>query len=94
MWLVSCAATVAVAGSALAVPAYAQKPTEPAPITVVGEQPSKKTPDPNEVVCEKQQEIGSRIATKRVCLTRSQWDEQRRLDRQDIDKAQVQRPMG
>jgi hypothetical protein len=51
-----------------------------------------KTPDPNEVVCEKEQDSSSRIATKRVCMTRSQWAEQRRLNRQDIEKVQVQRP--
>lgn len=53
----------------------------------------KNARDPNEVVCEKQEEIGSRIATKRVCMTRSQWAEQRRLDRQDVEKAQIDRPM-
>ena len=70
-----------------------QPPPSSEPITVVGEHPAKKAPDPNEVVCEKQQEIGSRIATKRVCMTRSEWGEQRRLDRQDVEKAQSQRPM-
>jgi invasion protein IalB len=56
------------------------------------QQQAKKAADPNEVVCEKQQEIGSRIATDRVCMTRSQWAEQRRLTRQDIDKVQTQQP--
>lgn len=53
---------------------------------------ASKTPDPNEVVCEKEQDSSSRIATKRVCMTRAQWAEQRRLNRQDIEKIQVQRP--
>jgi invasion protein IalB len=57
------------------------------------QQSGKKVPDPNEVVCEKQQEPGSRLATNRVCMTRSQWAEQRRLDRQDVEKAQMQTPM-
>jgi hypothetical protein len=94
MRLMRAVTIVAIAGGAFAAPAYAQKPAEPAPITVVGEHPNKKTRDPNEVICEKQQEIGSRLASKRVCMTRSQWQEQRRLDRQDLDKAQMQRPMG
>ena len=57
------------------------------------QQTGKKAADPNEVVCEKQQETGSRLASERVCMTRSQWAEQRRLDRQDIEKAQTSRPM-
>jgi invasion protein IalB len=57
------------------------------------QQSGKTAPDPNQVICEKQEELGSRIATKRVCMTRSQWAEQRRLDRQDVDKAQTQAPM-
>jgi invasion protein IalB len=56
------------------------------------EQHAKKAANPDEVVCEKQQEIGSRIASDRVCMTRSQWAEQRRLSRQEVDKAQTQRP--
>src|SRR5258708_1313379 len=73
--------------SAIAVsPAFSQ--TQPA------QQPpaAKAGPNPNEVVCEKQEEIGSRLATHRVCMTRAQWAEQRRLNRQDIEKIQVQRP--
>lgn len=53
---------------------------------------ASKTPDPNEVVCEKEQDSSSRIVTKRVCMTRAQWAEQRRLNRQDIEKMQTQRP--
>ena len=48
--------------------------------------------DPNEVVCEKVEEIGSRLASTRTCMTRAQWAEQKRLSRQDIEKMQTQRP--
>jgi len=58
------------------------------------QQQSAKTLDPNEVVCEKQQEIGSRIASKRVCKTRAQWAEQRRVDRLEIDRVQTRRNCG
>lgn len=78
----------------LAASASAQQPTQNnTPITVTGTQPAKKAPDPNEVVCEKQQDSSSRIVVHKVCMTRGQWSEQRRLDRQDIDKAQTLRPM-
>jgi invasion protein IalB len=56
------------------------------------QQHARKAADPDEVVCEKQQETGSRLSSQRVCMTRSQWAEQRRVDRQEIDKAQTQRP--
>lgn len=55
--------------------------------------PGVKTPDPNEIVCEKQEEIGSRLASHRVCKTRAEWAEERRLNRMDIDKIQTQRDL-
>lgn len=51
----------------------------------------QSTKDPNEVVCERQEVLGSRVATKRICMTRSEWAEKRRLERLEIDKAQVNR---
>ena len=86
--------TVAVlAAGAVALPAYGQQAAQSQPITVTGTQPAKKAPDANEIVCEKQQDSSSRLVVHKVCMTRAQWSEQRRLDRLDIDKAQVQRPM-
>jgi hypothetical protein len=52
---------------------------------------AKKALDPNEVVCEKQEVLGSRLATQKVCHTRAEWAEIKRSDRQDIEKMQVQR---
>ena len=50
--------------------------------------PKPKEGDPNEVVCEKITSIGSRVATKRVCATRAEWAEKRRLDKEAVDQAQ------
>jgi len=50
-----------------------------------------KSIDPNEVVCERQEVIGSRLATKKVCMTRSQWADAKAQDRQDVEKAQTMR---
>jgi len=50
-----------------------------------------KAQDLNEIVCEKSEVLGSRVAVKKVCMTRAEWAERRRLDRQEIDKAQVGR---
>ena len=61
-----------------------------APAIAQADQP-KPAKDPNEVVCEKQKELGSRIATKRVCMTRAQWAQQRLEQRQQLDRAQVSR---
>ena len=41
-----------------------------------------------EVVCQVQRVTGSRLAAKRVCMTREQWADQRRQQRQDIQRAQ------
>ena len=49
---------------------------------------SSKKGDPNEVVCQKVESIGSRVATKKVCATRAEWEEKRKLDRDAIDQAQ------
>lgn len=53
----------------------------------------KPAKDPNEIVCEKQEEIGSRLATQKICKTRAEWAEERRLNRMDVDKMQTQRDL-
>lgn len=62
-----------------AVPAMAQKDDKSA----------SKERDPNQVVCEKVEVLGSRVSTKRVCMTRSEWAERRRTERMEIERAQV-----
>lgn len=47
--------------------------------------------DPNRVICEKQQVMGSRLASKRVCMTAAEWQAKRLEERLSIDKAQTQR---
>lgn len=47
-----------------------------------------KKGDPNEVVCQKIEVIGSRVAAKRVCGTRAEWAEKRQQDRDMIDQVQ------
>jgi ABC-type nitrate/sulfonate/bicarbonate transport system substrate-binding protein len=84
--------TAMLALGAWPVPVYAQQAAQSQPITVVGPQQTKKAPDLNEVVCEKEQDTSSRLISNKVCMTRGQWAEQRRLERMEIDKAQTQRP--
>lgn len=54
-----------------------------------------KARNPNEVVCETAEVIGSRLATKRVCATRAEWQESRLQERMQIDRGQmIGRPGG
>lgn len=76
--------TLALLAMAVAVPAAA----ETAAPAGAAAQDGKKVRDPNEIVCEKIEIIGSRLNSKRICATRAQWAEQRLRDRMDIDKAQ------
>jgi|tagenome__1003787_1003787.scaffolds.fasta_scaffold20986375_3 hypothetical protein len=46
--------------------------------------------DPNRIICERQEEIGSRLGGKKVCKTAAQWDEERQQERDALDKFQRQ----
>jgi hypothetical protein len=50
-----------------------------------------KGPDPTETVCEKVGVIGTRLTTKRVCMTRAEWALKKRADRDEIERVQTQR---
>jgi len=53
--------------------------------------------DPTEVLCERVEEIGTRLRSDRICITRAQWAEQKRLNRAEVERVQTQRncgPMG
>ena len=63
--------------------AIAQAPVEAPATTRVG--PNQ---DPNQIVCQNQTEIGSRVARRRVCRTRAEWAEHERQYRQNLQRAQ------
>ena len=65
------------AGTAMAVASTASAADSP-----------KASKDPNEMVCERQTVVGSRLATRKVCATRAEWAERRRLDKEAIDQGQ------
>jgi hypothetical protein len=44
--------------------------------------------DPNQIVCIKEKQIGSRLATQKVCRTRAQWEQYRSQTRQVIERVQ------
>lgn len=82
--------TTAAAVFGMSAPAFAQSAPPAQPSQPQAAKPSR---DPNEIVCERQQQLGSRLATERVCKTRAEWAEERRTQRMDVDKAQMQRDL-
>lgn len=80
--------TVSAFAGLSSVPAAAQQTQAPS-----NQNAAKKTLDPNEIVCEKQEVLGSRLGTKRVCMTRAEWAALRHQDRQDLERVQTMRGM-
>ena len=73
-----------------AAPAIAQSQAQPAQPQ---QQQAAKKAAPDDMICEKQIDLGSRIATHKICRTRSQWAETLRDSRSDVERAQAQRAM-
>ena len=48
--------------------------------------------DPHQIVCIKEAQIGSRLAHRRVCRTRAEWEELHSQLRQALEKAQADKP--
>ena len=46
--------------------------------------------DPNEKICQVVTPVGSRLATKKVCATRAEWEDKKRQDREATERAQTQ----
>jgi hypothetical protein len=44
--------------------------------------------DKNEKICENIIPVGTRLATKRFCGTRAEWEDRRRQDREAVENAQ------
>jgi hypothetical protein len=44
--------------------------------------------DPNQIVCVKEGEIGSRLSMRRVCRTRAEWAEHKAQNRRVTEKVQ------
>lgn len=60
------------------------------PFGAGAQEPAKrKVSDPNEVVCKREEVTGSRLQSRRVCMTRAQWAEQRQLDRANVERSQT-----
>ncbi len=77
---------IALAGTALvaATPALAQ--IVPADQATSAQKPK----DPNRIICERDEETGSRLGAKRVCKTAAQWDALRHANREQVEDWQRQ----
>jgi hypothetical protein len=67
---------------------------DPGVVKVAAQPGTVKGPDPTEVVCEKVEVIGTRLASNRVCMTRAQWAEQKRQNRDEVERVQTRRDCG
>ncbi|MDP1736378.1 MAG: hypothetical protein Q8L23_02945 [Caulobacter sp.] len=81
--LITFAATASIATAVIAEESPAA-PDASAPAATTA--PTSKK-DPNARVCKTAPVIGSRVPS-RVCMTRAQWEERARIDRQDLETAQ------
>lgn len=85
----ACALAAAAAGLLVSAPSVAQAPAASASAATS----QKATDKGNEMVCERQPITGSRLGTRKVCMTRAQWADLKLQDRQEIEKAQTRRGM-
>lgn len=49
---------------------------------------AKAEEDPDKKICERVEEIGTRLGAKRVCKTKSEWAAERAEHRNDMERAQ------
>lgn len=56
--------------------------------------PAKAAPTPNKdgMICVKEPTPGSRMKS-RICMTKAEWDQRQRDDREMLDKAQTVKPL-
>ena len=71
----------AMAAMLSAVPVASQNPAP--------ERPTASSRDPNRIICERIEEIGTRLGARKACMTAAEWAEQRRQDRQQVDRIQA-----
>lgn len=76
-------ALAALIGIAVAFPAAAQDTS--------ASSKKRKARDPNEQVCKNEEVLGSRLAVRRVCMSRSEWAQRQLEDRQRTEQTQLQR---
>ena len=61
-------------------------------VTPVAARERKAHGDPNRVICRTEEVIGSRLQSKRRCMTTQQWEALRREERATIERIQTFKP--
>jgi len=75
--------------AAPAQPATPQAPNAAAAKPAQAAKPAKGAPD--EVICRREPDPGSRLGGARICHTRADWDDMSRVQREEVERAQNQR---
>ena len=71
---------------------FAGKDARDPAVAAVQAQPGQvKIANPTEIVCERIGEIGTRLGANRVCMTRAEWAQRKKDDRETVERAQTQR---
>jgi hypothetical protein len=79
---------MALASAALVVvPAYAQTAPTPAATPAAQQKPER-------MICREDNEIGSLLKKKRICMTAAQWREQGHREGMDLERREAQRSGG
>lgn len=48
--------------------------------------------DSNKIVCKKEEQIGTRLGAKKVCMTVADWQRIAQLNREETERAQINAP--
>ena len=62
--------------------------------SIASNNPAPKSGDPNRIICEVDQPIGSRLGAHKVCKTALQWQQQREEHRESIERIQQNSNVG
>ncbi len=60
-------------------------------VALAEEAEKQDSKNPDRMICRAEEQIGTRLSKKKVCMTAQQWKEQRRLSRMEIDRNQSNR---
>lgn len=73
---------------ALATLASAAAPALADPPQPVASEKVRPPRDPNQKICQDITQIGSRLATKRICATRAEWEAEKKTSKDVVDEIQ------
>jgi hypothetical protein len=62
----------------------------PSMLLAAGNPPQKQDKKGDGLICRDVDETGSRLSSKRICMTRDQWEASRRAAREAVSQAQMQ----